>query len=267
MQRQQAFVSQLAQRVSRKTVLNVLATLSSILRTAKAWGYCCQTMNVGDLALPSDEVREQARFFTADQVKRIMAAQIVLELLSALVVEHTADHATLEPRAGEVLGLQRDDLGLDRGLLQVRRSAWYGRLQTVKTKSSRAPVAMPAILVEMLREYLASWKPNPDGFLFLNRNGRPFAANKVVEYGLWPVLDILEIPHAGMHAFRHCHASLLIDTGANPKVAQQQMRHADARITLEAYTHLVDDAQRQAVERVGERLRPDAKFCAQVRPN
>jgi len=34
-----------------------------------------------------------------------------------------------------------------------------------------------------------------------------------------------------MHAFRHAHASLLLDVGANPKVAQEQMRHSDARIT------------------------------------
>lgn len=119
----------------------------------------------------------------------------------------------------------------------------------------------------MLREYLASWKPNAEGFLFVTRNQRPPSSNKVVEYGLWPVLDALKIPRAGMHAFRHCHSSLLIDTGANPKVAQQQMRHADARITLEAYTHVIDDAQREAVERVGEKLRPDAKFCAPMRPN
>ena len=45
----------------------------------------------------------------------------------------------------------------------------------------------------MLKEYLATWQPNPEGFLFLNRNGRPYAANKVVEYGLWPVLDKLKI--------------------------------------------------------------------------
>lgn len=260
-QRQQIFVSQLSQRVSRKTVLNVLATLSSILRTAKAWGYCCQTIDVGDLALPSDELHEPARFFTAEQVKRILA--IAPEPYRTMF----AIAAMTGLRAGEVLGLQREDLNLDRQLLQVRRSAWCGRLQSVKTRSSRAPVAMPAILAEMLREYLASWKPNPEGFLFVTRNQRPPSSNKVVEYGLWPVLDALKIPRAGMHAFRHCHASLLIDTGANPKVAQQQMRHADARITLEAYTHVIDDAQREAVERVGEMLRPDAKFCAQMRPN
>jgi integrase len=126
---------------------------------------------------------------------------------------------------------------------------------------------MAAALVPLLNDYLATWKLNPEGFLFLNRNGRPYAANKVVEYGLWPVLEKLGIERAGMHAFRHCHASLLMDVGANPTVAKGQMRHSDARITLEAYAHMIGDSQRDAVDKVGELLRQDAKFCAQMRPN
>ena len=70
-------------------------------------------------------------------------------------------------------------------------------------------VAMSEALSALLNEYLATWKPNPAGFLFLNRNGRPYAANKVVEYGLWPVLDKLGIERAGMHGshsqFRWMH--------------------------------------------------------------
>ena len=81
------------------------------------------------------------------------------------------------------------------------------------------------------------------------------------------MLDALKIPRAGMHAFRHCHASLLIDVGASAKVTQQQMRHSDARITLQVYAHLVGDEQRKAVEKVGEMLRPDANFCTRMHPN
>lgn len=260
-QAQQAFVTRLSRTVSRKTVLNALTTLGSILRTAKAWGYCCRTLQLGDLTLPAADVSKVARFFTAEQVRRILAvAPEPYRTMFAIA-------AMTGLRAGEVLGLQRDDLDFDRSVIQVRRSAWYGRVQSVKTRTSRAPVAMPALLAEIVREYLATSKPSSEGFLFVNRNGRPFAANKVVEYGLWPVLDALKIPRAGMHAFRHCHASLLIDVGANPKVAQLQMRHSDARTTLEAYAHVIGDAQREAVERVSEMLRPDAEFCAQMRPN
>lgn len=124
---------------------------------------------------------------------------------------------------------------------------------------------MSEVLSSLLKEYLTTWKSNPEGFLFLNRNGTPYAANKVVEYGLWPVLDKLGIERAGMHAFRHCHASLLMDVRANPTVTKEQMRHADARITLGIYGHVIGDSQRNAVDKVGELLRPE--FCGQTLPN
>jgi integrase len=251
-QLQQNFVTLLSQRVSRKTVLNVIGTLSSMVRTAKSWGYCTQAIVTSELTLPADELKKQTRFFNGDEARKI----IMLAAEPYRTMFAIAGMTGL--RVGEVVGLQRADLDFDRRVIEVRRSAWYGRVQTVKSKASRAPVAMAEALVTMLKEYLATWKPNPEGFLFLNRNGRPYAANKVVEYGLWPVLDKLKIERAGMHAFRHCHASLLMDVGANPTVAKEQMRHSDARITLEAYSHVIGSAQRDAVDRVGEILRPTA---------
>ena len=72
-QAQQAFVTRLSQHVSRKTIVNVLGTLASMLRTAKAWGYCCHTIALKEWALPADAVRKQARFFTGVQVRKIIA--------------------------------------------------------------------------------------------------------------------------------------------------------------------------------------------------
>ena len=57
---------------------------------------------------------------------------------------------------------------------------------------------MADALVALLQVYLSTWEANLEGFLFLNRNGRPYAANKVVEYGLWPVLEKLNLLRAGM---------------------------------------------------------------------
>jgi integrase len=259
-QAQQNFVTRLSRSVSRKTVLNVLCTLSSMLNSAKKWNYCCHPIDMRDLALPADQIRKTTRFFNGEEARKIiMLAAEPYRTMFAIA-------AMTGLRAGEVMGLQKADLDFERRIILVSRSAWYGKIQTVKSAASRAPVAMAESLATMLKEYLATWQENSGGFLFLNRNGRPYAANKVVEYGLWPALDKLKIARAGMHAFRHCHASLLLDVGANPKVTQQQMRHSDARTTLEVYGHVIGDAQREAVDRVGERLRPDTK-CAQLRPN
>ena len=251
-QLQQNFVTLLSQKVSRKTVLNILGTLSSMMRTAKSWGYCTHNVSTGELTLPTDEVRKQTRFFTGEEARKIIT--IASEPYRTMF----AIAAMTGLRVGEVVGLQRTGLDFETRVLHVRRSAWYGRVQTVKSKASQAPVAMAEALATLLQGYLATWQPNPEGFLFLNRNGRPFAANKVVEYGLWPVLDKLKIERAGMHAFRHCHASLLMDVGANPTVTKTQMRHSDARVTLGIYSHVIGDSQRDAVDKVGEILRPTA---------
>ena len=119
---------------------------------------------------------------------------------------------------------------------------------------------IPAALHQMLRDYLKTLPANPAGLLFINQRGRPFTAEKVVQKRLRPILDRLNIPHdgaCGFHAFRHMHTSLLLESGASPKVAQRQLRHSDARTTLELYAHLVEDSHRQAVERLSLILVPN----------
>jgi integrase len=242
---QQTFITRVLEKgVSRKTVLNVLGTLSSILSTARDWGYNCTQIDVSKLRLPPRGARHEAPHFTVDQLQKILT--IAEEPWRALYCILTMDGL----RAGEVLGLQWGDIDLDRQLLHIRRSAWYGKIQTAKSRASETVLPIPNALVTVLKNYKAQWKPNPQGFLFVTRNGRPPSSNKVVEYHLWTILDALGIPRCGLHAFRHTHTALLFDSGATPKVVQRQLRHSDARTTLEIYGHVVGDAHREAVEKV-----------------
>lgn len=257
---QQTFVSRIAEKgVSCKTVLNVLGTLSSILSTARNWGYNCQEIDLDKLKLPPRGARYEAPHFTVEQLRKILS--IAEEPWRTLYCILTLDGL----RAGEALGLQWGDIDLDRKLLYVRRSAWYGKVQTAKSEASETVLPIPTALVTILKDYRAQWQPNPQGFLFVTRNGRPPSSNKVVEYHLWTILDALGIPRCGLHAFRHTHAALLLDSGATPKVAQRQLRHSDARTTLEIYGHVVGDADREAVEKVASIV--DAIGRQQVRVN
>lgn len=242
---QQNFVTRVTEKgVSRKTVLNILGTLSSILSTARDWGYNCEQVDVSKLRLPQRGARYEAPHFTVDQLHRILA--IAEEPWRTFYCILTMDGL----RAGEALGLQWRDIDLDRQLLHIRRSAWYGQIQTAKSQASESVLPIPTALVEILKNYRSQWVPNPQGFLFVTRNGRPPSSNKVVEYHLWTILDALGIPRCGLHAFRHTHTALLLDSGATPKVAQRQLRHSDARTTLEIYGHVVGEADREAVEKV-----------------
>lgn len=216
-----------------------------MLNTAKNWGYICEGVRVSRLVLPQREVKRQAKTFTPEQAKAILElAQDPWRIMFAM-----AAYAGL--RAGEILGLSVEDVDLARGVLNVRKTAWYGRIQTAKSGESENTVPIVGTLGEMLRRFIGERR---EGLLFLNRAGKPYFASSVVWKKLWPLCDALKIPRAGFHAFRHMHATAMLDTGATPKVTQRQLRHADPRVTLDHYAHLIDSTHREAVERAAAYL-------------
>jgi integrase len=247
----QTFVGKLAKGRSRHTILNVLGTLASVLKMAQKWGYAVAGFRQGDLVIPCSKPSKPGRFFTPEQIRSILAlASKPWRTLFTLA-------AMTGLRPGEVLGLSIDDLDFEQRLIFVRRSAWYTHLISPKSSRSVATVPMPGPLAEVLTNYLASWNPNDKRLLFSNRRGNPYSENKVVQHRLWPILDALSIPRCGMHAFRHGHGSLLHSSGASLKVAQTQLRHADASTTSRYYLHVIGSEQRDAAERVARQLWTD----------
>ena len=246
---QQIFINSL-DGASRKTVLNVLSTLSAMLSTAKNWGYSAREIDLKKLVLP-DRNSYVAPHFTLSQVESIFnLAQEPWRTFFVVL-------AMTGMRAGETLGLQWADIDFNHNCIHIRRSAWYGKVQSTKSKTSSAPITLPGALASVLSEYKKEWKPNAQGFLFTTRNGRPPSSNKVVEYQLWPILDALNIPRCGLHAFRHSVASFIVDAGYAPEVAQQQLRHSNARTTL-GYVHLRGGITEQAMADISNSLKLDA---------
>jgi integrase len=246
---QQKFVNALAG-CSRKTVLNILSTLSSMLDTARQWGYAAGEIKPRKLRLP-DRSDYVPACFTRKQIEDILSVVgepwrtfFVILALSGM-------------RAGEVLGLQWGDMDWERGCIHIRRSAWCGKVTSTKTPGSAADIPMPEKMAESLRTYRKVWKENPAGFLFTTRNNRPPSSNKVVEYQLWPVLDAFGIPRCGLHAFRHGVASMLADLGYTVQISQKQLRHSHSRTTLD-YTHVGKSVVGEAMNHLAETLSLDA---------
>ena len=58
----------------------------------------------------------------------------------------------------------------------------------------------------------------------------------------------------GWHTFRHSLATNLRSLGVDVKVAQDLLRHANSRITLDIYTQAVSEQKRDACSRVVEMM-------------
>jgi integrase len=87
---------------SSKTVENVLLTLSSILRTARSWGYACGDFSLAGITMPREGVKRKQRCFTDEEVGRIIAA--ASEPFSTILMVT----AVLGLRIGEALALRID---------------------------------------------------------------------------------------------------------------------------------------------------------------
>jgi len=246
----QAFVAYLATGGrSRKTVENVLLTLSSILRKAKAWDYACGSFSLADITLPREGVKKEQRCFTDEEVGKILSA--APEPFGTIL----AVTAVLGLRIGEVLALRVSDIDFSRKIVRVRQSvdAATREVQAVKSTASSADVPMPSQLDARLRKHLQTHDGKTE-LLFINRRGRPYSANKLRAKVLHPLLEKLGIPRGGFHAARHGVTSSLLADGATPAVVQKQLRHSDPRITLGVYAHVIGDQQRSAVENRSARI-------------
>jgi integrase len=247
----QAFSTGLISGRTRKTVENVLQTLFSILQTARRFGSAVPAVLRADIVLPNGGINREVRFFDAEQVGKIVATAKEPYSTMFAVLGMTG------LRAGEMLGLKVSDLDFTRKVIHVRRSidSRTRQEQTPKSRGSASDVPMPGALEKRLLEFLrVGYRETLNGYLFANRNGNPYSIGKVTEYGLWPALKKLKIERAGLHAFRHAAASELLEQGAPLTVVQRQLRHRDARTTLQKYGHVVGDAQRRAMETLAENI-------------
>jgi len=241
----QHFVS--CSKVAPKTTRNICVTLQSMWATAKAWRYVANNVMEG-VVLP-DSKRRQRFFASKQQIRLIMgAAKEPYRTFYGLAAETGL-------RPGEVCGLTVDDLDLDRGLLQVQRGAWRGKLGDPKTDDSIRVVELSTQACEHLKMFLKSWRPNERRLLFSTRNGTPWDQNAVLKHKFKPLLKKLgiQVPRGdGLYILRHGNATLMSSFGAPQKLRQERLGHAEGSpITETIYTHVISEDGRRVAARLG----------------
>lgn len=158
------------------------------------------------------------------------------------------------------------DLDFEAQQIHVRQSAWRGKLQEPKTQNATRTLALSPNLVEHLKRFMATWRPNHQRLIFASRNGTPWDQNLLVKRKLHPLLEKLGIARAGLHAFRHYSASVMDRLNVPLKLRQQRLGHSDAAMTLGVYSHVAKEDDIRIASQLGIILDPSGPFGKEKGP-
>ncbi len=213
--------------------------------------------NVAKLVDPPKVERPEVEPLTPEQARAFLKA-IEGDRLEALYSVALA----IGLRRGEVLGLRWSDVDLEEGTTRVQGSLQRinGELRRVepKTKRSRRTIALPDAAVAVLRRHRvrqkeerllagSRWK-NTD-MVFTTRIGTPLEPRNISRH-FQRTLKTAKLPRKRFHDLRHTCASLLLAQGVHPRVVMEILGHSQIGLTMNTYSHVIPELQREAAGRM-----------------
>jgi integrase len=253
---QRLYAAKLAAGLSTTTVRGLAFLLHRALDQAVQWRKLAR--NPCDGTQPPRKNRPEMTTWTPDQARTFLAATVDddlhalwrLALLTGL-------------RRGELLALQWDAVDLDAGRLSVRRSLTFDRdrqwtIGEPKTAAGRRSVALPASCVAALKRHKAQqaarrlkmgdvWQAT--GLVFERGDGTLLHPNSVL--GIFGRLTTAAgLPHIRFHDLRHTAACLALTNGVHAKVVSEMLGHSTIGMTMDLYSHVSADMQRDAADRM-----------------
>ncbi len=62
------------------------------------------------------------------------------------------------------------------------------------------------------------------------------------------------LPPIPLHGLRHTYATLALASGVNPRIVSGRLGHATVALTLDVYSHVLPQADREAAEKIAALL-------------
>ncbi len=163
-------------------------------------------------------------------------------------------------RIGEILALTWDNINFKTNEMAIKktvaRSDKYYISETPKTKKSNRIIYLDEKTIKQLkfwkleqRKYLFQLGFTKANFLFTNDENN-FTINQAVAERYNIYRERAGLPYIGLHGFRHTHASMLYEAGADHKEVQERMGHANIKTTMDTYTHITNSKKEETTQKL-----------------
>lgn len=244
--------------LSDENIQKVHTLINDSLKKAERWGLIAR--NPAALVDRPKAVKKEITVWNVEEVRKFLkyakkSGRYYIAFLLAL---------TTGMRQGEILGLRWKDVDFENGCVRITQtlsSDGKDLLPYTKTKSGSRTIDLPEETVTALkkhwlfirgeREKNCSYK-NLD-LVVCTEFGTPTHKSNIRRV-FKSIITKADIPKIRFHDMRHTHATLLLLQGVNPKIVSERLGHADVRITLDTYSHLLPSMQKDTAIQFGKML-------------
>lgn len=244
---------------SAESVVHHYNTLRSILEYARRFRYIpanpCQDLSSKE---KPHKKAKKVDFLDADKAREFIRC---LESEPLFWRAYANVLITAGLRRGEATGLQWRDIDPDKLTLSIARNVTVdktnpngfsvGSTKTDKTRIVPISRRVYILLMELKheREKQLQMKLMPTMFIF-SRPSNPQMPLYPTTPTRWLRRFVKKhnLPDVSPHDLRHTAATLALESGSSLKQVQELMGHADPSTTMQFYTGITEEAQRQTVE-------------------
>ncbi|GAA5422712.1 site-specific integrase [Tetragenococcus halophilus] len=162
-------------------------------------------------------------------------------------------------RQGELLGLEWDSVDFENGCIHIVQTLARGEnrrlyLEQPKTKHSKRDVSLDNETLAVLKKWKMKQKEKlfqlgikikeKNQLVFSNMNNDFIQLSKPRTWMLQNVKknNLREIT---IHGFRHTHATLLLESGLQPKTVSERLGHTSTQITNDLYGHVTKKMEKE----------------------
>lgn len=213
---------------------------------------------------PKKEHKEK-NFYDVNQVKKLLDVleneSIKYKLLVVLALDSGA-------RRSELCALRWSDIDLETRMMSITKSlkvfAGVVDEKTTKTESSIRTIKLSESTINLIKEYKEwqeaykkvngkKWK-SKDNRIFTSVDGG-YMHPSTCDHTLRKIVRKYNLDPICFHELRHTYASLLINSGVDPKTVSKGLGHSDTSITMEIYTHAFEESKNACADRFDEMMK------------
>ncbi|WP_244834180.1 site-specific integrase [Clostridium sp. BJN0001] len=240
--------------VSAKKVMDIITGCLKYAKTSKLIYELPTDIQKQKLEKPKIKywTKDEVNFFLSEIQDNYLYTPIFIDVLTGL-------------RIGELCGLRWCDIDLEKATITVNNQLVHDKslkvlmLADLKTSSSYRIISIPKVLISHLIELKKNRNADNLDYVVLDKSGQRYIprslsmnfTKKITKYKK-SIDDIKKekrniskgykhLSQISFHGLRHTHATILISSGENIKVVSERLGHTDIRMTLNTYTHVMEN--------------------------